>query len=40
MVEIEDKKPNITTQVIPESSVATVVETHSKVDIVAIEIDK
>ncbi len=33
------EKPNIITQVILESSVAIVVETHIEVDIVAMEVD-
>jgi hypothetical protein len=33
------EKPNITTKVISEPSVAIVVETHYEVDIVAIEVD-
>ncbi len=37
--ELKPKIPNITTKVILEPSVAMVVETHSKVDTAAIEVD-
>jgi hypothetical protein len=33
------KKPNIITKVISEVSVAIMIETHSKVDIVTIKVD-
>jgi len=36
---LKPKKPNITTQVIPKSNVAIVVETHSKLDIATIKVD-
>ncbi len=39
MVETEAKKPNITIKVILELSVATMVETHSKVNIADIHVD-
>jgi hypothetical protein len=39
VAKIEAKKPNITTQVIPKSRVATMVETHSKLNIATIEVD-
>jgi len=35
----EARKPNITTKVILEPNVATVVETHSKLDTTTIEVD-
>ncbi len=39
MVETEAKKLNIATQVIPKSSVATMVETHIEIDTTIIEVD-
>jgi hypothetical protein len=36
---LKPKKPNITTKVIPKLSVAIMIETHSKVDTLAIEVD-
>jgi hypothetical protein len=36
---LKPKKPNIATQVIPESNVAIVVETHSELDIATIKVD-
>jgi hypothetical protein len=39
VVETKAKKPNITTKVIPKLNVAILIETHSKVDILTIEVD-
>ncbi len=39
MVETKAKKLNITTQVIPKSSVATMVETHIEINTTIIEVD-
>jgi hypothetical protein len=39
VVETEAKKLNIATQVIPKSSVATMVETHIEIDTTIIEVD-
>ncbi len=36
---LKPEKPNITTKQISEPSVTIVVETHSKLDITAIEVD-
>jgi len=36
---LKPKKPNINTKVISELSVAMVIETHFKVDIVTIKVD-
>jgi hypothetical protein len=39
VAKIKPKKPNITFKVIPKPSVAIVIETHSKIDTIFIEMD-